>query len=364
MKAIVWHGRGDVRFEDMPTASVPKQGEVRVRVGFCGICGTDWEEFRSGPIFIPVESPHPLTHMQAPVILGHEFSGVVDSVGPGVETLTVGDHVAAETLFYCGKCANCRRHLFNLCQFSGALGLAAHGGLSALVTAPAELFLTAPERVPLDELALAEPLAVAVRAVRHLDPGEGDRTLVMGAGPVGLLVMQVLRTKGTLVDVVEPQPSRVQLAAQLGAGQVFTPLSFSETTTADYDGAVDCTGVPEAQLTALNALRSQGRLVLVGVSTVLTPINTMDILQTERQVVGSLSHVIDTDFAAALDLLTRQEIRVRPLISTCLSLRQAAALFQNGTNPLPLDVVKILVDPNILDDEEGVPGPGEATLRC
>ncbi len=104
MKAAVWHGRQDVRIENVSEPPTPPAGQVQVKVAWCGICGTDLHEYVGGPLYIPLGHPHPLTGVQAPVIIGHEMSGEVTAVGDGVETFSVGDRVAACPIVGCGKC--------------------------------------------------------------------------------------------------------------------------------------------------------------------------------------------------------------------------------------------------------------------
>src|SRR5438132_4176971 len=114
MLALRWHGRGDVRLDEVPVPSAPGAGHVQLRVSWCGICWTDLEEYRHGPVFIPVGKKNALTGRSAPLTLGHEFAGEVIAVGDGIERSRLGERVAADTLIFCGTCYWCARHQVNL----------------------------------------------------------------------------------------------------------------------------------------------------------------------------------------------------------------------------------------------------------
>ncbi len=345
MKALVWHGRRDVRYEEVPDPGLPGPGEVAVRVAYAGICGTDLEEYTDGPIFVPVEAVHPLTGRKAPLILGHEFSGIVEMVGEGVENLQVGDPVAADTLLYCGTCPECRQGRHNLCENLASLGQMADGGLAERVVAPAYTFVKLPPELPLDLAALAEPLAVAVRGVRRAELCPGDHVLIMGAGTIGLMALLVARDAGAAsVTVIEPRPSRALLARDMGADEV--QASWDDLSgTVRFDRALECTGKAPVQQAALRLLRPQGRLVLVGIPTDGTWFDTMEMVNFEREVVGSLSHLAEEDFRQAVDMLGSKRVDVAPFISRRYPLSrgvEAFTLLERGED----DILKILMSPN------------------
>ncbi|MGH8882579.1 MAG: zinc-dependent alcohol dehydrogenase, partial [Stackebrandtia sp.] len=157
MRAVRWHGRGDVRVERVPPAPDPGPGEVRVRVAWCGLCGTDVHEHRSGPFYISA----------APMIIGHEIAGWVDAVGDDVPGLAAGDLVGLNGLLPCGACAQCARGAYHLCPIFGHIGFTAAGGLAELVTVPAAMVVAAPSGLDSDLAALGEPFAVALHGVRQ-----------------------------------------------------------------------------------------------------------------------------------------------------------------------------------------------------
>lgn len=129
MRAARWHGRRDVRVEDVPVPAIGP-GELLLRVHWCGICGTDVEEYRDGPAVIPVDRPNAITGQRAPVTLGHEFAGTVAAAAPDVERFKVGDRVAPDVCLFCGECHYCRRHEYALCESWATIGFHADGGLA------------------------------------------------------------------------------------------------------------------------------------------------------------------------------------------------------------------------------------------
>ena len=217
MRAARWHGRGDVRVEDVPIPDVGPD-EVLLRVSWCGICGTDVEEYRDGPVVIPVDRPNALTGQRAPITLGHEFAGEVAAIGAGVEGLAAGDRVVPDICLSCGECWYCRRHEYALCVSWAAIGLHGDGGLAEYVKVPARMCVALPDEIADDEAALIETTEVAVRAVRKAGIRLGDSVAIVGDGAVGLITLQVARAAGaTTVILVGHRAARLAIGRRLGA---------------------------------------------------------------------------------------------------------------------------------------------------
>ena len=300
MRAVRWHGRGDVRVEEVPAAPLPAPDEVRIRVSWCGLCGTDVNEYRSGPHYIPVD-PHPVTGRAAPIVLGHEISGRVDAVGAAVAGLREGDLVALNALLPCGACDCCARGQFQLCATLGHLGFSADGGLAELVTAPAPMVVAAPPGMRDDLAALAEPFAVAVRAVRHAGNPTGTRCIVVGAGSIGLAAAIVLAARGNEVTLLDVAEARIRHATAMG----FTATGPDATRTGGLSApvVVECAGAPTAADTALGVVEPGGVVVLVGLPETPSTVDLGRLVMREVRVVGSASHLADTDMVPALGLL-------------------------------------------------------------
>jgi (R,R)-butanediol dehydrogenase/meso-butanediol dehydrogenase/diacetyl reductase len=354
MRAARWHGRGDVRVEEVPQP-VPGPGEVLLRVSWCGICGTDLEEYAAGPALIPVESPNGLTGRVAPLTLGHEFVGAVAALGDGVTGLRVGERVAPEVCLFCGTCFFCRRHEYALCLNWAAIGLMADGGLAEYVVAPAHSCVRLPESLSDEEGALVEPTEVAVRAVRKANLQLGESVAIVGGGPIGLLVAQVARAAGVrAVYLIEPRARRRELAEQLGVTVAFDPAGsdwqhelLEECADVGPDVVFECAGVPETPDLAVRIARKGGRIVLVGIQPGRVPLSTLDIIVGEKRLVGSVQHHFDDDLPAAVQLLAEGKVRVGPLITGREPLERVVTGGFQALTEQPGEHLKILIGPHL-----------------
>ena len=190
MRAAVWHARQDVRIEDVPDPPDPPPGQLQVEVAWCGICGTDLHEFIAGPVYIPHEAPHPLTAVQAPVMIGHEMSGRVISVGKEVKNFAVGDRIAACPIIGCQRCRWCKSGFMAQCDSVAFLGTSWSGGaLSERLNLHAYQCYHLPDAISDEVGALVEPFSAVVRAVQQGNIGPGDNVAIVGAGPIGLMAL-------------------------------------------------------------------------------------------------------------------------------------------------------------------------------
>ncbi len=259
MNALVLHGIGDLRHEQVEKPE-PGRGEVLVRIGFCGVCGSDIPRcFIKGTYHFPT-------------IPGHEFSGTIEALGEGVDGFSVGDPVAVFPLLWCGKCAACQRKAYAQCSDYGYLGSRSDGGFADYVTAPVENLIPVPEGVSLREAAMAEPAAVARHAVQRAGAMQnGERIAIFGAGPIGLMVAQWARAGGGDVMLCDIVPQKLEQARELGFDKTFNslegdPVEWIESQT-DGEGAAVCieaAGVPVTLIQACRAVARAGRLVLMG----------------------------------------------------------------------------------------------------
>ena len=350
MRAARWHGRGDVRVEEVPELGDPPPGWVRLRVEACGICGTDLEEYLAGPVVIPM-SPHPLLGRSAPLTMGHEMAGVVEYVGAGVTSLAVGTRVAVENSVCCGECFWCRRDEVNLCRVMGNLGLHGDGGLADAVLVPAATCVPYAPSLSAAEAALSEPLAVAVRALRRSGLEPGERVAVVGAGTVGLLAVQAARALGAGdVVAVDTNDVRRDLAVQLRASAAFVPgeaVAGLEDLTdgVGADRVIEAAGNAAAVDLSVRLTRRGGRTVLLGVFPGEVSLDVVDLLMGEREVVGSISHRYDTDFPQAVELLGSGAVQAGPLITDRIPLDDVVTRGFDALRDEPAAHLKVIVEP-------------------
>src|SRR3989454_12424644 len=254
MKTLLYPAYEQLEIADQP-APRPGEGEVLLRVEACGICGSELEAFKKrSPRRVP------------PLIMGHEFCGVVEEAGPGVSTLTTGQRVVSHSLFGCGQCVRCARGDSHLCAHRQLFGMNRAGGFAEYVSVPEQCLVAWPEPLPADAASLAEPLANGVHVVgltRQLNPGI---VVIIGAGPIGLLSQQAFQCLSSAdVVVADLIPERLDVASSLGAKQVincseedFLAEVFRLTGGEGADVLVDAVGSGLSKKQSLAATRPGG----------------------------------------------------------------------------------------------------------
>ncbi|GAA1895489.1 NAD(P)-dependent alcohol dehydrogenase [Streptomyces durmitorensis] len=352
-RAAVLHGPKDLRVEERPVPA-PGPGEVLVRIAAVGLCGSDLHYYAHGE-----NGPNVL---RAPTVLGHEPSGVVVAAGPGAGHPEPGTPVAVEPAHPCGRCALCRAGRYNLCPRGTCFGSPpTDGALTEYLVVPEGFVHPLPASMDVRHGALIEPLAVAVHAVRRSGIAPGDRVLVTGAGPIGLLVLQVALASGAAsVTVSDVAGARLRHAAELGAETVgaaeLTPDPARATALADpggFDVALDCSGNGGALVGAIRALRPGGTAVVVGNPS--APVTELPLAWMQRQEMSLVTAFrYAGDFPAAIALAGTGRIRLEPLVTASFPLDRAdAALTAALTDRSQL---KVLVEPGLATASGGLSG--------
>jgi (R,R)-butanediol dehydrogenase/meso-butanediol dehydrogenase/diacetyl reductase len=299
MRAVRWHGHGDVRVDEVAEPEIGPR-DVKVRVSYNGICGSDVHEFYGDPVMVPLH-PHPLTGVQVPVVLGHECGGVVAEVGSAVDDIEVGTLVAIEPIIACGRCPACRSGEYNFCELMAFHGYSGPGGGMAEFTV-ADRSMVHPMDASLTGVhaALVEPMAVSYHAVQRSEASEGDLVVVHGAGPIGLGAVFALQALGVEVVVSEPGAERRQHVERYGIRAVVDP------TTADVAEAVadltngrgarasiDAAGAQQSFTSALRTTGRHGTVVIVGVPRAPLELRHRDLFRGEIQLRASVTYCGD-----------------------------------------------------------------------
>jgi L-idonate 5-dehydrogenase len=323
MRACVVHGAGDLRVEDRQPAG-PGPGEIAVTVALGGICGSDLHYYHQGRVGDFA--------VREPMVLGHEVVGHIAALGPGAGGPAAGTAVAVHPATPCGVCHECAGGRRNICAHTRYLGSAAHtphvqGGFAQVINVPADQIRTLPPGLSLRRAVLAEPLSVALHAVRRAGEVRGKRVLVTGAGPIGCLVVAALRHSGAAqIAVSDLVDEPLRIATEMGA----TATARADRTddplwACPYDIAVEASGAPAGLRTCVQRVRRGGTVVLLGL---LPPgeVGLLGNVAVTRELELRGAFRFDTEFDDALSLLA-QGLPVEPTVTHTFPLEQSVAAF-------------------------------------
>lgn len=314
----------------------PGPGEVRLDVAYTGICGTDLHILHG-------DMDH---RIRPPAVVGHEMSGRIAELGPGITGWAVGDPVTVMPLRWCGKCPACMRGHNHICQHLNFMGIDSPGSLQSSWTVPADVLLLLPQELDLKQAALVEPTAVAVHDVRRAAIAAGEKVVIVGAGPIGLLIAAVCRTLGAEVLLLEVSAERRATATQVGLHVLdpaqSDPVAFVNDWTggAGADVAFEVSGSPTGVEAATRVLAVRGRLVMVAIHSTPREVDLFRVFWRELVIVGARVYQ-RPDFETATQLLHAGDIPAEALISGVVPLDDVAEAFDALTRG---SVVKILVD--------------------
>ncbi|PLB44823.1 GroES-like protein [Aspergillus steynii IBT 23096] len=359
--ALRYYGQKDPRLEQIP-ARACGPNEVRVKVAYCGICGSDIHEYLGGPIFPPKPGErHPWTGQSLPVTLGHEMSGVVVELGSAVTGLQAGSKVSVNPAlddrhYGTEPCTTCQLGKRNICKRYASYGMSAEGGgFASEIVVNAINCIILPDSVSLRVGALLEPLAVAWHSIRLSGFQIKQTAVVLGAGPIGLAIVMLLRVWGARTIVVsEVTPSRKRMAVQFGADVVVDPSEksnedpvLSAIYNINVDGAdvvFDATGLQVTLDTAIAAVRPGGTVFNVAVHEKPLQLNLNDLVCFEKRLMGGICYTME-DFIGVLQALESGNAPAEDMITSIVSLNEVVEKgFLELINNKAAHV-KILVDP-------------------
>jgi (R,R)-butanediol dehydrogenase/meso-butanediol dehydrogenase/diacetyl reductase len=354
VRAARFHGKSDIRIDDVDVPQIKERDEVLVEVLWCGICGTDLHEYMVGPIVTPV-TPHPLTGVTLPQTLGHEFSARVVEAGSEVTDVKVGDRVAIMPAIVCGRCDFCRRGLGHLCIRFACTGLSAEtGGLAQYAVLKEYQVSTLPDTVSDLEGAVVEPACVAAYGIDRVGVHGGDVVLVTGAGPIGVLSAMYADALGaSTVIIAEPNPNRAALARAMDIGPVADPTAdgFADliadlTGGRGVDVVAECSGSTPGLTTAMNSVRSRGSIVQTGLHTKPATLDAMRLSEKDISYVGSWCYLI-TDWPRIIRLIAAGKYPVSKAVTAQIALENVVPQgFDVLVNPTG-DQLKVLVSPTL-----------------
>lgn len=350
MRAARFYDQEDIRIEDIerPTAG---PDDVLIDIAWCGICGTDIHEYQDGPIFIPPKgSPHPVTGEEAPITLGHEFSGTVADVGNNVTDLKVGQNVVVEPyVIHKEYWGTDNYHLTPDQNFIGLAG--GGGGLAEQIAVDQHWVHPIPDNLPLDEAALIEPLAVAYHAVERSEAKAGDVALIGGAGPIGLLTAAVAKAQGLTTIMSELSKKRIETAQETGvADHVVNPqevdvveevLKITDGKGADV--GFEATSVDVVLNTIFSAVKKAGVIVNVSIWGHKPEANLADLVTKEQDLRGTIGYY--NSHEPCIELASSGKVDLKPFITHKIALDE---LVDTGFDTLINHndtAVKILVSP-------------------
>lgn len=339
MQAALFNSPHNINLVDYPLTKL-EPDQLLVKVGACGICGTDFHIYKG---HAPVK---------APVILGHEFAGEIAEIGKDVKSFSIGDKVAVNPNIHCGYCEYCRMGKINLCNNLKALGVTINGGLAQYSIVPVSQAYHLPKDFPLRHAAFAEPLSCCIHGIDQADIKVGNKVVIIGAGTIGLLMIQLAILKGSSkIIVLDPVPEKRKLALDLNADYVFDPFEeklvqkVKEVTSGGAEVVIECVGNEAAAQTSLNLVRRGGTIVIFGLASdeSYLKFNLQSSFHNELTIKTSLLNPYT--FQTAVDLLVTKKIKVDLFHSNYFSLEdeKLISVFNNNGDK---SIIKHMLIPN------------------
>jgi (R,R)-butanediol dehydrogenase / meso-butanediol dehydrogenase / diacetyl reductase len=335
MKAAYYEGHETIRVgqcEPVP----PAAGQVQIRISHCGICGTDLHIFHG--------QMDRRVHM--PQVMGHEMSGTIAAIGEGVKGYSLGDRVTVRPLDYCGTCPACKAGHSHICQKLKFIGIDSPGAFQGLWTVPAHTLHRLPDNLSFEHGALIEPLAVACHDIRRGSVQAGEYAVVLGGGPIGLLVALVARAAGAQVLISEVNPFRLKLARELGLEAVnpvetdLTDIVNRATGDAGADVVFEVTATPAGAEIMTKLPRTRGRIVVVGIYSAPQKVDLFRCFWRELNLIGARVYEAE-DFDTSIQLAASGSLPLDRVVTNVLPLEELTAgmrLMERGG-----DVMKVLM---------------------
>jgi len=323
MKAAVFYGKHNIRVQEMQEVPLgPK--DVRIAIAYCGVCGTDIHIYEGDPGAAPVTPPN---------ILGHEMSGIVVETGADVTQVKAGNRVAVDPNEMCGQCYYCRNAMGHFCTHMTGYGTTARGGFAEYLIVPEKQVYQLPDHLPLQHAALSETVSCCVHGIDLCKISAGQTVLVLGAGPIGLIMLQLAKLAGAAhIIVSEPTAQKRELALKLGADKAVDPtredLAGILTAYPNVDCVIECVGSLKTMTQAV-ALAGRGAVVMFfGLTTPNAELVVKPYEVFAKELHITASFINPYTFVRAITLLAEEKINVRDIISLELPLGDILRVFE------------------------------------
>ncbi len=323
MLAAVFNGNKNITLSDYTLRSL-ENNELLIKVACCGVCGTDKHIYEG-------KSPSSI-----PVILGHEFSGVIVDRNNSNSEFNIGDKIVIDPNIYCGECYYCRKGMVNFCKNLRALGVTLNGGFAEYSIVPASQAYILPTDFDLSIAAFSEPLSCCLRGMEHADVKHGNSVVIIGGGTIGLLMVQLVRNSGaSKIILIEPYLEKQKMGIELGADFSLSPFSenifeeIRDLTNEQVDAVIECVGSKDTVHNAIKMAGKGGKVVIFGLAPKdqCVTLNLQYLFQNELRIFNSFLNPFS--FQPAVDLLVNKKINVEKLVTKQILLKDVTTIFSD-----------------------------------
>ncbi|WP_046176305.1 zinc-dependent alcohol dehydrogenase [Domibacillus indicus] len=315
MHSLYLAGPGDVSLKEGAAARAPEQNEVKIKLIYGGICGSDIGVYKGK-----------ISHAAYPITPGHELLGMVVEKGKDV-AIPVGTRVVIQPNSYCDECEQCQKGNTNLCLYKKSLGVNTDGGFAEEFTISAKYILPVPDELPDERAVLIEPFAVVVHALKHVNITGETSVAVIGCGTEGQLAIALAAHLGAAITAIDINEAKLSDVQAYGSIQTYTPASVPAE--AKFDVVIEAAGVSQAVEQAVDIVKPGGKVVLIGLTAEAT-LPILKIVRNEIAIHGSIIYNFPADFAQSVDYLIHPDFVIDPVIAEIVPLHEYERAYEKA----------------------------------